>query len=314
MHEGYGGRYDGEHLEHIAFPIGGIGAGMLCLEGAGALSQVSLRHGLERQNEPLIFSALAIEGRPELTRVLEGPVPRWKVSLKPGSGLGAFGTSYGLPRFREASFAARFPFATVALRDASLPVSVEVTGWSPFVPPDADASSLPFAAFMTHDFQYIRGFHDARSLEQFLADLDFVEKSPLLPATAADAAKLDQRVARVALVLREDDVLVVLLRDHAELHERRVSDPVQRDEVGAAFFESGILLLEQRLRADVDSLRGLPRSVADDLVHVGQQVLDERPPLAGSLDLALIPAELLEDSLGTRSVVGIHDVSKVHAL
>jgi len=29
------------------------------------------------------------------------------------------------------------------LRDAAVPVSVEITGWSPFTPPDADPSSLP---------------------------------------------------------------------------------------------------------------------------------------------------------------------------
>ena len=33
----------GERLNRIAFPMGGIGAGMLSLEGTGALSQVSLR-------------------------------------------------------------------------------------------------------------------------------------------------------------------------------------------------------------------------------------------------------------------------------
>jgi uncharacterized protein (DUF608 family) len=146
VHEEYGGSYDGEHLEHVAFPLGGIGAGMLCLEGAGALSQVSFRHVLARFHEPLLFSALAIEGRPEWTRVLEGPVPGWKVHARPNSGFGGFGTNYGLPRFGEVSFAARFPFATVSLRDEALPVAVEVTGWSPFTPPDADASSLPVAA------------------------------------------------------------------------------------------------------------------------------------------------------------------------
>ena len=30
----------GERLDRIAFPVGGIGAGMISLEGTGALSQV----------------------------------------------------------------------------------------------------------------------------------------------------------------------------------------------------------------------------------------------------------------------------------
>ncbi|KAA0232228.1 MAG: hypothetical protein JJLCMIEE_02799 [Acidimicrobiales bacterium] len=141
----YGGSYDAEHLEQVAFPLGGIGAGMVCLEGAGALSQVSLRHHLERYHEPLMFSALAIEGRPGAARVLEGPVPRWKIFAKPEAALGAFGTSYGLPRFESAGFAASFPFATVALTDPTMPVTARVMGWSPFTPPDPDDSSLPVA-------------------------------------------------------------------------------------------------------------------------------------------------------------------------
>src|SRR5581483_6296115 len=30
--------YEGEYLNQVAFPLGGIGAGMICLEGTGALS------------------------------------------------------------------------------------------------------------------------------------------------------------------------------------------------------------------------------------------------------------------------------------
>lgn len=141
----FGGSYDGEHLEQVAFPLGGIGAGMVCLEGAGALSQVSLRHHLERYHEPLMFSALGVEGHPEIARVLEGPVPRWKIFTKPEAALGSFGTSYGLPRFETATFTASFPFAAVALDDPTMPVSARVTAWSPFTPPDPDDSSLPVA-------------------------------------------------------------------------------------------------------------------------------------------------------------------------
>ena len=36
--------FTGAYLDHVAFPLGGIGAGMVCLEGTGALSHVSLRH------------------------------------------------------------------------------------------------------------------------------------------------------------------------------------------------------------------------------------------------------------------------------
>ena len=141
----FNGPYAGQHLDRIAFPLGGIGAGMVCLEGTGALSHVSLRHRPEVYHEPLVFSALHVKGSPT-ARLLEGPVPNWKVFGTGGTGNGGNGRSYGLPRFAEAEFSARFPFATVGLRTPDLPVQVEITGWSPFVPGDADASSLPMAA------------------------------------------------------------------------------------------------------------------------------------------------------------------------
>jgi len=37
----FNGKYTGEYLNKVAFPIGGIGAGMLCLEGNGAWSHLS---------------------------------------------------------------------------------------------------------------------------------------------------------------------------------------------------------------------------------------------------------------------------------
>ena len=137
--------YTGEQLHHVAFPLGGIGAGMICLEGTGSLSHVSLRHAPDIHHEPYMFSAISVIGRPKASRVLEGPVPGWKIMGRGGGG-GGSGTTYGLPRFSDASFRCRFPFATVDLSDPEVPLDVAITGWSPFQPGDADGSSLPAAA------------------------------------------------------------------------------------------------------------------------------------------------------------------------
>jgi len=108
---------------------------MLCLEGAGALSQFSLRHAPDTGNEPTVFSAVCIKGKDgNIARVLEGPVPSWKVmgirtTSTPGSGVGLMGKTYGLPRFANSSFQSRFPFGTVELTDPKLPISVAITGW-----------------------------------------------------------------------------------------------------------------------------------------------------------------------------------------
>ena len=147
----YNGSYSGEYAERIAFPMGGMGAGMICLEGAGSLNHFSLRHKPQLYHEPQVFSALTVLGENKVSRVLEGQVPAWKIvfpqmeNIWGGGGHGRGGKTYGLPRFRESSFVARFPFATVTLNDDAIPLQVELTGWSPFVPGDADVSSLPVA-------------------------------------------------------------------------------------------------------------------------------------------------------------------------
>jgi hypothetical protein len=70
----------------------------------------------------------------------------WKAFGPAGTGNGARGKSYGLPRFTQASFTTRFPFGIITLKDKSMPIAVEITGWSPFIPGDADNSSLPVCA------------------------------------------------------------------------------------------------------------------------------------------------------------------------
>ena len=138
--------YKGERLNRVAFPMGGIGAGMICLEGTGAISHVSVRHQPDVFHEPFMFGALAVKGLSSGTKVLEGPVPERKYFGDPYTGNGSSNSSYGFPRFEEAQFLARFPFAKVTLRDNDIPVDVEIRGWSPFHPTQEDLSSLPLAA------------------------------------------------------------------------------------------------------------------------------------------------------------------------
>ena len=138
----------GEQLNRVAFPLGGLGAGMMSLEGTGAISQMSLRHKPEVYHEPaVLFGALHVKGV-KTARVVEGPVPMWKAfgQEAAAAGNGLNGRSYGLPRFAKASFTSAFPFAEVALADPTLPVAATIRGWSPFTPGNADDSSLPVAA------------------------------------------------------------------------------------------------------------------------------------------------------------------------
>src|SRR3990167_5965746 len=58
----YCGEYCCEGLSRVAFPMGGMGAGMICLEGAGALSHFSLRNKPEVFHEPCTFAAISLKG------------------------------------------------------------------------------------------------------------------------------------------------------------------------------------------------------------------------------------------------------------
>jgi len=138
--------YTGERLNRVAFPLGGMGAGMVCLEGTGCISHVSVRHKPDVFNEPFMFGAIAVGGIENGARILEGPVPRRKIFGAPYSGNGSSTSSYGFPRFDKATFLGRFPFATIRLESEDLPLEVTVQGWSPFIPGDEDHSSLPVAS------------------------------------------------------------------------------------------------------------------------------------------------------------------------
>ena len=153
--------FRGNALDNVSFPIGGMGSGMFCLGGTGSISRFSLRHKPDLFNEPIAFSAVAIrDANGEVAgRVLEGPVPSWKMMFpwnraysSSGSGAGGF-HSFGLPRFDSAEFQSRFPFGTVRLIEDALPLEVSLTGWSPFMPGDADATGLPVGAieYMFHN-------------------------------------------------------------------------------------------------------------------------------------------------------------------
>ncbi len=52
----------------------------------------------------------------------------------------------GFPRFQNTRFTARFPFAFIEMQDDDIPLEIKLTGWSPFIPTDADNSSLPVGA------------------------------------------------------------------------------------------------------------------------------------------------------------------------
>jgi uncharacterized protein (DUF608 family) len=144
------------NLLQIAMPMGGIGAGCICLNGYGGIQDLSIRNHPDTSALPdghsesdAAFALVHIHeghGAPAQTRLLEGPLPPEKVydqGLK-GQG-GRQGGHEGLPRFAECRFDAGYPFGIVHLTDPSLPIAVAITGWSPFIPGDDVHSGMPMA-------------------------------------------------------------------------------------------------------------------------------------------------------------------------
>jgi len=178
-------------------PLGGIGAGCICFNAYGGLQDFSIRNRPAVSAMPdghgtmdAAFATLHVKGRRPVTRLLEGPFPLEKVynlGLK-GQGFREGGFE-GMPRFKRASFTARYPVGTVEMSDPDVPLVVTVTALSPFIPLDEDNSGLPCAIL-----EYTLKNRSGRRIEaQFAYHL-----SHLAPGAAPNARNSRNAVIRGA--------------------------------------------------------------------------------------------------------------------
>jgi non-lysosomal glucosylceramidase len=128
-------------------PLGGIGTGTVSLGGRGDLRDWEIMNRPAKgfvpvsQAGPFVALRVTRGDGVRFVRALEGP-------LDPAEYEGSHGSTapnHGLPRFREASFAAAYPLAQVLLRDPDCPVEVRLEAFNPLIPTDAEASGLPVA-------------------------------------------------------------------------------------------------------------------------------------------------------------------------
>ncbi len=154
--------YKNDYLAQIAFPLGGIGAGSISINGIGGLQDFAIRNAPSLTAQPdghattdAAFALLHIKGkRPALTitRLLEGPMPLGRISAQGLKSQGYRGGGHeGLPRCEDCTFVGEYPIAEVSLEDSELPVDVGITAWSPLIPLDDRNSSLP-AAIVEYSF------------------------------------------------------------------------------------------------------------------------------------------------------------------
>ena len=146
--------FHGQRLNEVRFPLGGIGAGNISLDGGARMVDWEI-HNRPNKESYNGFSHIAVkaerEGQVLDARVLNGP-------LRPpymGKGLHSFGgygygpareTMAGVPHFSGVTLTGRFPIAQYDFT-GSFPAKASLTAWSPFEPMNDFDSSLPLTMF-----------------------------------------------------------------------------------------------------------------------------------------------------------------------
>jgi len=139
--------YNGARLGEIAFPLGGIGTGMITLGGWGQLKTWEIRNRPAKgARMPHGFFAVKVrrgKGR-SIARVLQGP----PMQRSAGGHSAPRHNGEGLPHFRDVTFRGEFPIATVTLSDEDVPVRATLEAFNPFIPLDPGDSSIPTAILL----------------------------------------------------------------------------------------------------------------------------------------------------------------------
>ncbi len=170
--------YTEEHLTEIAFPLGGIGAGCVSLEGRGSLRDWEI-YG--RPNKGCLlehtFPTLWCREEGGSTHALVVQGPRRKGFQGEGGGFWDWGHGQffkqgdGLPCFDSAEFTGSFPTARIRFEKSGLPLEVELEAWSPFIPHQSRDSGFPVAVLAYRVTN--------RSANRVQATLTFSMKNPV---------------------------------------------------------------------------------------------------------------------------------------
>src|ERR1700758_1490969 len=136
--------FTGRKLKMIAFPLGGVAAGSVSLGGRGQLRDWEIFNRPNKGYSPAYAfpSIWAQAGNAKaVARVLEARI------LPPYEGQDGLGANNapGLSRLDAATFTGAYPLAHIAFKDRTLPLTVELEAFSPFIPHEPDDSGLPVA-------------------------------------------------------------------------------------------------------------------------------------------------------------------------
>src|SRR6185503_21180792 len=146
-------KFSGERATQVAMPVGGIGAGCVCLNGYGGLQDFSIWNHPATTALPegfapskAAFAILHIKGAEPVTRLVEGHFPVLKIYDQGLQGEGyRRGGFEGFPRFAKSVFQGEYPIGEVKFTDSSIPIEVTLHAWNPFIPLDEKNSGIPCA-------------------------------------------------------------------------------------------------------------------------------------------------------------------------
>src|SRR5215472_4148397 len=145
--------FTGDKATQVAMPLGGIGAGCICLNGYGGLQDFSISNHPSTTALPegfaatrAAFAVLHVKKPSPVTKLVEGPFPVLKIFDQGLQGEGyRRGGFEGFPRFEKCVFKGEYPFGEAKLSDSSVPLQVTLTAWNPFIPLDDKNSGIPCA-------------------------------------------------------------------------------------------------------------------------------------------------------------------------
>lgn len=205
--------YTHKNLEMLSFPLGGIGTGSVGLTGSGRLV------GWEIFNRPARrslngFSHFAIKAKTSQgiqTRMLHGDLEKnlYNENCAPD-----YRTLCGFPHFKEIAFQGEFPIAKLTFTDANFPGEITMTAFNPFIPLDADNSSIPAAFFEfevknpgNEEIEYQLAFTVRNPFDLSSNTHTVIEKNHAIHMTNAGASAEDTSYGDLAIATNHEDVL-----------------------------------------------------------------------------------------------------------
>ena len=143
--------FAGDKATQVAMPLGGIGAGCICVNGYGGLQDFSISNHPATTALPegfaparAAFAILHVKKPRPVTKLVEGPFPVLKIFDQGLQGEGyRRGGFEGFPRFEKCMFKGEYPFGEVKISDSSVPLQITLTAWNPFIPLDDKNSGIP---------------------------------------------------------------------------------------------------------------------------------------------------------------------------